>query len=177
MKRAKGISATAAVENEQPATEAEFKGYAEYKLAGDIPEELKGKTVKTREFADLEAFAQGVQDGDQKHILRLAQAQYDIIVQRKIRESIQNAVEEAQSKEADDKISAAAQSVRLGDWDAVHAFAQETADNFVYGSRPAPSGETTKARKAVKTVETLSSAAAADPELAAKLAALGITLS
>jgi hypothetical protein len=181
-RNAKGAQATAAVENEvsengaaQP--EAEFKGFAEYKLAGDIPDELKGKTVRTREFRDLDHFREGVQDGDPKHITRLAQAQYDIIVQRKIREAIQNAVEEAQSKEADEKISETAQAVRAGDWDAVHAAAQSLADSWVYGSRPASTGEATKARKAVKTVEVLNSAAAADPELAAKLAALGITLS
>lgn len=178
----KTSAATAAVENETsdngaaPA-EAEFKGYAEYKLAGDIPDELKGKTVRTREFRDLTHFREGVQDGDDKHITRLAQAQYDIIVQRKIREAIQNAVEEAQSKEPDEKISEAAQAVRAGDWDAVHATAQNLADTWVYGSRPASTGEATKARKAVKTVEALNSAAAQDPELAAKLAALGITLS
>lgn len=157
-------------------TEQEFKGFAEYKLAGDVPEQLRGKLVRTREFRDLVDFKSGVQDGEDKHITKLAQAQYDIIVQRKIREAVQNAAEEAQSTEPDDKISEAAQNIRVGDWDAVLVFAQDIADAFVYGSRPAGTGESTKARRAVKTVDTLTTAAANDPELARKLAELGISL-
>jgi hypothetical protein len=165
--------------------------YAEYKLAGDIPASLlprtetrDGKevkvpfTIKTREAETLTEMHALVENGDEKHVLRLAQGQYDIIVQRKIREYL--ASEEVADilagktvGEGEDAVDFAAHTddERIAE---VLSRTQTVADEFAYGSRQSlPGGGKTAAVERDKKVR---AAAAADPELAAKLAALGITL-
>lgn len=140
----------------------EQKGYAEYKLAGDIPSALTGKLIRTPEKYTVEDFRALVQDGDEKHIVALAQAQFDIIIQRHIRN--------AANSEDVSKLLAA------GDTDGAVARIQEVADKYVYGARPVSTGGSAVAKKAVANQKKLAAAVAADPELAQRLAALGVEL-
>lgn len=154
---------------------------ADYKLAGDIPESLRGKTVKTREAESLEEMHQLVENGDPKNVFRLAQAQFDIIQQRKIRdylgsEEVADILAGKTVGEGDD----ATDFSEFGEEDRIAEVmrrAQEVGDAYVYGGRTAtPGGGAAAAKKALEEKKTLSAAAANDPELAEKLAALGISL-
>jgi hypothetical protein len=151
---------------------------SEYKIAGGIAKEraLDGILIRTREAESLEEFAQLVENGDPENVRKLAQGQLDIIVQRKIRDYVE-------SEEVADIL--AGKTVDGEDFGAhteeerkqvVAQRAQAVSDDYLYGGRAAGSGAGTKAKKAVATVAQLASASANDPELAAKLAALGITL-
>lgn len=154
---------------------------AEYKLAGTIPEVLRGRTVKTPEAETTEEFLTLVKDGNEDHMRRLAQGGLDIIRQRKIREFCES--EEVAA-------ALAGKTVKWDDTDEVQYGefsedervsdildrAQEVGNAYVYGSQPAGTGtgKVTKAKAAQldKAVE----AAKNDPALAAKLAALGISI-
>lgn len=154
---------------------------ADYKLAGDIPSGLQGQIVKTREAETQEEFLTLVEDGKQEHMLRLAQGALDIITQRKIREFC--ATEEVAAALAGKTVKwSEGDEVEYGEYSEAERIAdvvsraQDVADTYTYGSRPAGTGAgkvtKTKAAQLDKAVE----AAKADPELAAKLAALGISL-
>jgi hypothetical protein len=118
-----------------------------------------------------------VQDGDDKHILRLAQGQRDIIVQRKIRDHLEAAKTEADdATKADGEVSEVALAVRQERWDDVVASAQNVADTWIYGSRPPSTGETAKTRKAVAELGNIKEAAKNNPALAEQLRALGVNL-
>lgn len=151
---------------------------ADYKLAGDIPEALKGKVVKTREAESLEELHQLVENGDEKHILRLAQGQLDIITQRKVREyvgsdEVGNILAGKIVGEGEDAIDFSEMSDEERVQEVLNR-AQAVSDDYAYGSRTTtPGGGKTAAVERDKKVR---AAAQADPELAAKLAALGITL-
>lgn len=151
---------------------------SEYKIAGAIAKErgLDGILVHTRDAETLEEFAQLVENGDPENVRKLAQGQLDIIVQRQIRNYVE-------SEEVADIL--AGKTVDGEDFAAhteeerkqvVAQRAQEVSDTYSYGGRTAGTGASTKAKKAVATVATLGAAAANDPELAKKLAELGITL-
>lgn len=142
--------------------DSEQKGYAEYKLAGDVPPELKGRTIKTPEKYTIEAFRALVQDGDDKHTVSLAQAQFDIIIQRHIRNA-SNSEDVAKLLKEDDVEGAV-------------ALIQKVADSYVYGARPLSTGESTTNRRNKENMSKLREGAAADPELAKRLADLGVSL-
>lgn len=164
---------------------------AAYKLAGDIPAALLGRVevvdgketkvpfvVNTREAESIEEMAQLVENGEQKHILRLAQGQLDIITQRKIREYLQS--DEVADILAGKSVGEGADTTDFSEFEEddrvaeVLRRAQEVADTYEYGSRSAVPGGGQKA--AVERDKKVRAAAAADPALAAKLAELGITL-
>lgn len=166
-----------------------------YKLAGDIPRALLGRTVQKDgkdvlepytvnmvEAETLDEFRQQVENGDDKHILRLAQGAIDIIRQRKVREFLQeDAVADALAGKLVKWADGDEQDYSGLDEDSIVedilARAQSVADAFIYGSRPVSTGGAGKrAKEAVEKVGKLQAAAAADPELAAKLAELGIAL-
>lgn len=151
---------------------------SEYKIAGAIAKErgLDGILIRTREAESLEELSQLVENGDPENVRKLAQGQLDIIVQRKIRDYVE-------SDEAADIL--AGKTVDGEDFGAhsdderkqvVAERAQAVSDDYLYGGRAAGSGAGAKAKKAVATVATLGAAAANDPELAKKLAELGIQL-
>lgn len=165
-----------------------------YKLAGDIPKVLLGKSVERDgktvlepyainmiEAETLDEFRQQVEGGEEKHVLRLAQGAVDIVRQRKVREFLQ-------TDEVSDALQgktvkwAEGDEVDYGQFDEdervadVLSRAQDVADSFIYGSRPVSTG-TGKAVKAdAADMRKAKEAAKADPELAAKLAELGISL-
>jgi hypothetical protein len=126
-----------------------------YKLAGqDVPETLKGRAI---ELAEGETLAEVVSlCNDEGAAQRALQASIDIWKQGRARAF-------ASSDECPT------------DADEAVVWIQEQVNNLVYGTtvRSAPG---TGAAAAKKTVSAISEAAKNDPELAAKLAALGVTL-
>lgn len=158
-------------------------GKAGYKLAGaDTPAALKGKIIFTRDSGgSLELMHKLVDEGKSETVARLAQQQYDIVVQRKLREAAESEeiagilagkVVEIDGEKLD--FSSADDATRTD-----HALArlQKLADEYEHGSRALITGGKAKAGQAALERESgLKQAAAADPELAAKLAALGYTL-
>lgn len=167
---------------------------APYKLAGDIPEVLLGTksvvdgktvltpfTIDTQEAETLDEFRTQVENGEDKHILRLAQGAKDIITQRKVREFLSTdevaaalagkEVKWSESETVD--YGAHSEEERIED---ILVRAQEVADSFVYGSRTVTVGVGKATKAAAADMAKAKEAAKADPELAAKLAALGITL-
>lgn len=154
---------------------------AEYKLAGDIPSALRGKTIKTRESETLAQMTELVENGTEDNVRRLAQAQYDIIVQRKIRdaatsEEIEGILAGKTVKVDDEELdfSGMSDDERL---EYAVGRLQDVADAYVYGARPLIAGGGSKAAKtALAEKGKIAEAAKNDPELAAKLAALGIAL-
>lgn len=143
---------------------------------------IKGKpiytyrVVKTDEAETLDEFitTQVEQDKPQEHTLSLAQAQLDIIKQRKIREwaageecdqILQGTAEGTEDMSEDERIEHALQR------------AQEIGDEYKYGSRgPSTGGVNAQAKAALKKQKALDEAAASNPEVAAKLAELQATL-
>jgi hypothetical protein len=156
--------------------------HAEYTLAGSIPEALRGSTVKTKDCnGNLDVMHQLVEDGKPENVARLAQAQYDIIVQRKIRDAATS--EEIEGILGGKVVEVDGEKLDFSGMSAEErkAYAigrlQAVADDYVYGARPLIAGGAGKAAKeALGREKGLKAAAAADPELAAKLAALGYTL-
>lgn len=146
---------------------------ANYKLAGsNIPETLRGVEIPTREAETLDEMHNLVADGKPENVLKLAQAQFDIIVQRQIRNA-------AESEKVADILAG------KGDYEALDdderkaeavAYIQSVGDEYLYGARVAGTGESAKAKKAVATVGKLQEAAASNPEVAALLAQLGVSL-
>lgn len=167
---------------------------APYKLAGDIPATLLGKdttvdgktvkvpyTIETKEAETLDEFRQLVENGEDKHILQLAQGAKDIITQRKVREFLQQ--DEVAAALAGKEVKwSDSETVNYGDYDEADRIedilsrAQDVADAYVYGSRPVTVGVGKATKQAASDMAKAKEAAKADPELAAKLAALGITL-
>lgn len=176
--------ATVPANDPTPATDtsnATITAHAEYKLAGDIPEALKGKLIKTPEAATLDQMHLLVEGGKSENVLKLAQAQFDIIIQRKLRDAATSdeiaEVLAGKVVEIDgEKLDFSGMNDAERQEYAVSRV-QAVADDFRYGARPLIAGGGTKAAKEALGREAgLKKAAAADPELAAKLAALGYTL-
>lgn len=155
--------------------------YAIYKLAGSIPELLVGKEIKTREAENLEEFRQLVEGGKDENILRLAQGAFDIIDQRKVREfceseEVAQALAGKTVKWAEDdevEYGAYGEAERVED---ILSRAQDVAHAYVYGSRPAGTGAGKAVKAKAQQLDVAVAAAKSDPELAAKLAALGIQI-
>ena len=132
-----------------------------YKLAGDVPEALRGMELSMPEAETDEAFDTLVENGASDR-RKLAQGALDINRQRIFR-TVAN---------SDEVVKLIAE----GKVDEAKAAVQAAGDGYVYGAtnRGTGTGAITKA-KAAK-ADAIAQAAAADPELAAKLAALGISL-
>lgn len=176
------LDAAAETAPQTPTTDANGLGHADYKLAGEIPEALRGKLIRTKDCnGDLNKMHLLVEDGKPENVARLAQAQYDIIVQRQLRGAATS--DEVAGILAGKVVEVDGESQDfsgLSDEDRL-AYAvdriQAVADDYRYGARPLIAGGGTKAAKAALQDKTkIMAAAASDPELAAKLAALGITL-
>lgn len=134
---------------------------ATYKLAGDVPEALRGMELSMPEAETDEAFDSLVENGASDR-RKLAQGALDINRQRVFRTA-------ANSEEV-------VKLIAEGKVDDAKAAVQAAGDTYIYGAsnRGTGAGAVTKA-KAAK-ADAIAQAAAADPELAAKLAALGISL-
>lgn len=163
-------------------------GYAEYKLAGSIAPQLVGKTIRTREAKGdgetrLAQMRLLVKDGDAGHVAKLAQNQYDIIVQRRIRDVADSEeVKAILAGKSEVEINGEKLDFSGMDEEARVQYCvdlcQDEADAYQYGATTR-SGTTRlpkAAKQAVENQAKLAQAAAADPDLAAKLAALGLTL-
>lgn len=153
---------------------------AAYKLAGAIASLLVGVEIKTKEAESLDEMHQLVEDGKPENVLKLAQAQYDIIVQRKLRDAATS--DEIADILAGKTVEIDGEKLDFADMseDERKEYAasriQQVADEYVYGARPLIAGGGTKAAKAALANQgKIAEAAKADPDLAAKLAALGIT--
>lgn len=152
-----------------------------YKLAGSIPAVLIGKTVTTREAETLEEFRTLVEGGKDENVLRLGQGAFDIIDQRKIREFLES--EEVADALAGKTVKwAEGDEVAYGDYseedriEDILSRAQDVGDSYIYGSRPAGTGAGKVTKQKAAEMDKAKEAAKSDPELAAKLAALGISL-
>lgn len=128
------------------------------------------KIIKTREAETLAEFGESLVETDkpESHVLSLAQGQYDIIVQRKVREFFQ-------SSECADMMDGKTDDTKDLDEDArftyVLGVGQAIADEYRYGSRgPATGGANAAAKKTHAQQAALAAAAANDPEVAALLA-------
>lgn len=155
-----------------PKTGAEIEGKPIYEYT----------TIKTPEAESTEEFlaSQVEQDKPEDHMRSLAQAQFDIIIQRKIREA-------AQSEAVDDMYSGKDPETKDLDDDERHEYVmqhlQDVADGYRYGARSAGTGGVAKkAKDALAREQAVKKAAEEDPEVAAlqaklaeKMAALGIT--
>lgn len=137
---------------------------------------LKHFTVKLREAETLDEFAQQFveQDKPEEHVLSLGQAQFDIIVQRKIREFLD-------SSDVDDMLSGKNPETKdLSDDERVEyvlTAAEQVGAEYRYGARPASmGGGSAAAKKALADKKAIDEAAKANPEVAAKLAELQATL-
>lgn len=134
------------------------------------------RTIKTREAESLDEFMAELVDADKpaEHALTLAQGAWDIIAQRKVREfcssvDAQNMIDgkTPETKELDE-------AERI---EAVLIEAQAIADAYRYGSRgPSTGGATAAGKAALAKEKKIAEAAASNPELAAKLAALDAEL-
>lgn len=164
---------------------------ADYKLNGDIPRHLLGTfatvkaedgtesevrtpfSVKTREAETDEDMLALVEDGDAKHVRKLAQGQLDIIVQRNIR-NYANSDEVLEALYGTKEPAADAEPVE-GGVEAALELIQKFADEYLYGVTRTSSGAGAGTKAKAKQADAVAAAAKNDPELAAKLAALGIT--
>jgi hypothetical protein len=122
-----------------------------------------------------------VEGGKSENVLRLAQAQFDIIIQRKLRDAASS--EEVASILAGKVVEVDGEKLDfsgMSDEERIEYAVgriQDVADDYRYGARPLIAGGGSKAAKeALSREQGLKAAAAADPELAAKLAQLGYTL-
>lgn len=152
--------------------------HAEYKLAGDVPEAIKGRIIKTKDCGrNLELMHQLVVDGKSENVAALAQAQYDIIVQRKIREAatsdeVQGILAGKVVEVDDEKLDFSGMTEQERADYAVGRL-QAVADDWKHGARPLISGGGTKAAKeALSSVTAIKTAAASNEEVAKKLAEL-----
>lgn len=168
---------------QEPAGPVTEMGKAGYKLAGaDTPSQLKGKIIFTKDCGgSLELMHKLVDEGKSETVARLAQQQYDIVVQRKLREAAET--EEIAGILAGKVVEIDGEKLDFGPADEAtrveHAMdrLQKLADEYEHGGRALITGGKAKAGQAALERESgLKQAAAADPELAAKLAALGYTL-
>jgi hypothetical protein len=131
---------------------------------------LEYRTIKTPEAENLAEFGENCveQDKPEEHVLSLAQAQFDIIIQRKIREraSSSDIADMFEGKTPDTKDLDAEGRLAY-----VLADLQAVADAYRYGSRgPATGGVTKAAKAAFEKDKAVKAAAASNPELAALLA-------
>lgn len=157
---------------------------ATYKLAGEVAKErgLAGIEINLREAESLDEFHTLVQDGKSENVLKLAQGQLDIIVQRYVRNAAEDEVTadilagktveingektDFSGYDADERMEAVKQRI------------QEVADTYLYGARGPSTGTAKvtkeKAAKVDKVMEAAKSGALSD-SAKAELAALGFT--
>jgi hypothetical protein len=156
-----------------------------YKRAGDVggAEVLKGRTLNFPEAETLDDVRSQVQEGADIHVVRAAQSAIDITKQRLVRswaasEDITNIL--AGKAEGTADMSDAERQ------DGAVAQLQTWLDEYVYGSRPAGTGEGKRVKAAAAAFGTIAEKAAADPQVRATLiatlgkeqaAALGIDVS
>lgn len=158
--------------------------FAEYELAGDIPVVLKGREIATRISKNLDAMHLLVADGKPENVRALAQAQYNVLVQRQIRNFLDS--EDVALVLAGGTV---AEGDLAGDWSQlsedervtfVTAEAEDIGLSWAYGGARAPSTGTSRVNKENKQkaekFDAIAARAAADPEYAKKLAKLGIEL-
>lgn len=156
-----------------------------YKLAGDLGggEVLKGKTIQFKEAETLDDVRAQVQEGADIHIVRAAQSAIDITKQRLLRswagsEDITNILAGKADGTADmtDDERTEAALAKLQEW----------TDEYVYGSRPAGTGEAKRTKQQAAAFSQVAEKAATDPAVRATLiatlgkeaaAALGIDVS
>lgn len=157
----------------------------DYKLAGDLGggEVLKGRVLKFKEAETLDHVREQVQEGQDIHIVRAAQSAIDITKQRLVRswagsEEITNILA--------GKAEGTADMTDAERQDAAVAQLQTWLDEYVYGSRPAGTGEGAKVKKQAAAFSAVAEKAATDPAVRATLiatlgkeaaAALGIDVS
>lgn len=165
------------------AVDANGLGHAEYTLAGSVPDALRGVVIRTKDSqGSLDKMHLLVEDGKPENVARLAQAQLDIITQRKIRDAATS--EEIEGILAGKVVEIDGEKLDFADMspeerkEYATGRLQAVADDYLYGARPLiAGGGAGKAGKAALGREAdLKKAASQDPELAAKLAALGYTL-
>lgn len=139
---------------------------ATYKLAGDVPEQLKGSELTIPEGESYADVAEQCENEDS--VWRAAQQSIDIAKQRIARSTANSEdVEKILADETLDPDERKANAV---------AHIQAKLDEYRFGARAQGTSKTAEAKKAVATTAKLKEEAANDPELQAKLAALGIEL-
>lgn len=131
-----------------------------YKLAGDVPESLKGAEFNLGEAETDDELLTMVEDGKPEHMRKLAQQSLDIVKQRLLRSW-------ANSEEIGKLIVAK-------DFDGAVAKLREWLGEYKYGSIVrGQGGGSAAAKQALEDKRKLAEAAASDPELQAKLRAIG----
>lgn len=134
------------------------------------------RVVKTREAENLAEFQSELVDQTDAvgNVLTLAQGAWDIIAQRKVREFCSSVDAQNMIDGKTDDTKGLSEDERV---EAVLIAAQEIADAYRYGSRgPSTGGATAAGKKALEKEKAIANAAASNPELAAKLAALDAEL-
>lgn len=138
-----------------------------YKVAGDVPETAKGITVELRESENADEIAE-LFGGSQDSVRSAAQSSYDIAVQRILRSK-------ANSKEVEEIIQNEDLDTEEKQ-EMIREVLQQAADEYTVGTRGPGTGAAAETRKAKAVASKVKEAAANDPELAAKLAALGVEI-
>lgn len=141
-----------------------------YKLNGDLGsgDVLKGRTLNFKEAETLDDVRSQVKEGGDEHIMRAAQSAIDITKQRLVRgwagsEEIANIL--AGKAEGTESLSDDERA------DRALAQLQEWLDEYVYGSRPAGTGERKKEKAAASAFNAVAEKAKADPAVRATLIA------
>lgn len=141
-----------------------------YKLNGDLGsgDVLKGRTFNFKEAETLDDVRSQVKEGGDEHVMRAAQSAIDITKQRLVRgwagsEDIANILA--------GKADGTADMTDDERTEAAHAQLQTWLDEYVYGSRPAGTGEAKKVKAQAAAFATVAEKAAADPAVRATLIA------
>lgn len=155
-----------------------------YELAGDrIPEALRGTEIKYRNAETLDEMAALVDDGKPENVLALAQAQRNIVIQRHFRNLAES--EETAAILAGQIVGEGDNAVDWGQRSPetrkayIVSQIEDIGATWLYGAK-APGTGTSAANRVNKEkasqFDEIKKRAAEDPELAAKLAALNISL-
>lgn len=154
----------------------------EYELqGGEVPERLRGKVISTPVADSLAEFtAEMVENGDEAHTLRSAQSAVDVWRQGRVRRYA--GTEEIGTILSGGKLTEDGTETDYGqftqderDAEALDRI-QKFSDSIKYGARVAVAGAGKVVKEKAAKADAIAAAAASDPELAAKLAALGITI-
>lgn len=131
---------------------------------GNRPVVRKGLEITTKEAENVDEFLTLVEDGKPEHMLKLAQGQRDIIVQRKIRDAAEDkttaAILAGEKVKLDidmEGVGAEGDEVNFGEFseddrrEAVRIRCQAVGDSYLYGSRgPSTGGSKVTKEKAAK---------------------------
>lgn len=139
---------------------------ATYKLAGDVPETAKAIELTLVEAETMDELISQC-DGENSAV-KAGQSALDIAKQR-IARSVANS-EDVEKILKDEALSEDEQKEQI------RALIQGKLDEYKFGARGPSTGKSAETKAAVSNMEKVKAEAANDPELAAKLAALGITL-